>query len=235
MIERKTIGGQVFDYLLEQISSGKLQPGERLQDERSLASDLGVSRVPLREAISSLCQIGILSSRQGEGTFVSTDYTVILKKALGIYVQLEDQVVSEVIELRKIMEVEAARLATINATDEEIEEIKSISKKRHELVNQNLAEEQLHILLDDYDKQFHQAIAKATHNSVFLNFINTIRNSLSIHQKKASEAPGMMHKVYAQHKNICDALSQRDSEKAATVMKEHLEAVESVINKNLEE
>ena len=61
-IQKTSISQQVVDYILERINCGAWRPGDRLPGEREFAETLGISRVPLREAISALCAIGILVS-----------------------------------------------------------------------------------------------------------------------------------------------------------------------------
>ena len=235
MIVRKTIGEQIFDYIINEIRIGNLKPGDRLKDERSLAEELGVSRVPIREAVRSLCQMGILNSRQGEGTYVNTNSSDVLKNAMNLYMLLDQTIMLEFIEVRRFMETESARLASLNATDEEIKEITSIAKQREAAADEDMDEEKKHELLDELDRKFHLTVAKATHNSVFYNFLDSIRTTLKIHQQEAAKQPGMMKKTNTLHRKVCEAIARRDSKEAAALMQQHLMDVERVLIKTFNE
>lgn len=66
-----------IEYLLQEIKKGNLKAGDKLLNERKLSENLGISRVPLREAICTLSTLGILEAHQGDGTYVSDSYSEI--------------------------------------------------------------------------------------------------------------------------------------------------------------
>lgn len=228
MIVRKNISDQVYDYLVNEIKEGRLKPGEKLPTERALSEKLGVSRVPIREAIRSLSRMGVLTTRQGDGTFVNAKNPDVLSKAMDIYMQLDDKLVIEFMEVRKIMESEAARLASINATDEDIIKISEINEQRKRIVEASDGDFDYHKLYE-YDRQFHFAIAEATHNSVFMNFLDAIRTTLKI-QQEGSSTPV---KSNAYHQKIVEAIIARDPDGASKAMADHLNAVTESIMRTI--
>lgn len=229
MISRKTISEQVFDHILDEIKSGKLQAGDQLADERSLADELGVSRVPLREAIKSLTQIGILMSRHGEGTFVNPNSSDVMTNAMNLYVAMEDSLIIEFVEVRRLMEKEAARLASINATEEEINQLVDLCTSRDKIADIEKDTNVLQAKLDDLDQQIHMAIAKATHNSVFFNFLDSMHNAIHLHQKEAANKPDMLKKTNTAHRKVIQAISAREPEEAAKYMEQHIIDVEDAL------
>lgn len=229
MITRKTISEQVFDHLINEIKTGNLKPGNQLPDERSFAEELGVSRVPLREAIKSLTQIGILTSRHGEGTFVNEDSSAVMTNALNLYVAMEDSMILEFAEVRRLMEKEAARLASINATDEEVNELVNLCTLRDRISEIEKNPKKLQEKLNELDSQIHMAIAKATHNTVFYNFLDSMRNAMRMHQMEASGKPNMVTKSNEAHRKVIHAISARDPENAAKYMEQHIVDVEDAL------
>ena len=233
MIIKKSISNQIFDYIIDEIKFGNLKPGDKLPGERDLAESLGVSRVPLREAIRSLSLMGVLKTRHGEGTFVNHYTPDILAKAMNVYMLLDKHLALELMEVRKIMEAEAAKLASQNATRDDIKKIKEVIQEREEIINGEKITNKEQQLLYELDRKFHQIIAESTHNSVFTSFIKTIKITLKIQQQEASQSPEMPKKSNNAHKKILEAIIERDAEKASKVMYEHLEEVEEIIKINV--
>lgn len=224
MIVRKSISDQVFDYLVDEIKGGRLKPGDKLDTERALAEQLGVSRVSIREAVSSLNRMGVLVTKQGGGTYVNSKIPDILSKAMDIYMVLDENLVLEFMEVRKLMESEAARLASENATPVDLMELREIHEKRMALTKDQAAEPN-HDLLYEYDRQFHRAIAKATHNTVFSNFIDAICTTLRTQQREASKKADMPIRSNEFHEKILKAITEGDGQRAMELMTEHLDEV----------
>lgn len=236
MIVRKNISDQVFDYFVEEIRSGRLKPGDKLPPERQLCEDLGVSRVPIREAIRSLSRMGILVTRHGEGTTVNSSNPDVLSKAMNIYMMLDENLVLEFMEVRKIMEVEAARLASVNATEEEIASIEAIHNQRIAYMQQVHDQDMTFDgrIMYELDRQFHAAIAKATHNEVFLNFLDAIHTTLRVQQEQASNDGEQADVTNDRHAKVIDALKKHDADLAAEAMTKHLDQVTESIKENIE-
>src|SRR5512146_1962379 len=74
-LARRRLVDAVIEYLQEEISLGRLTPGDRLPTEGELTTSLGVSRTTLREAVAALAHAGLLDVRQGDGTYVRADAT----------------------------------------------------------------------------------------------------------------------------------------------------------------
>lgn len=230
-LNKKNMSEQIVDIIIEKIRSKDLNPGDKLLNERELAASLGVSRVPLREALRSLNNMGLLVTKHGEGTFVKQYDTEKLGDNLRLYSMLNETPIKEMMQLRKIMEQEAARLAAQNATEEDIEKIRSYKEMREKKYFSRLTNAGYIDQCHEMDTLFHRAIAEATHNSVFINFLDVICNSINIHQKKASSRPGMFEITSEHHNEILWAISNHDPERAAAAMLKHLEEVEKEVNK----
>ena len=180
VINRNNVVDQIVDYIQERVIRGELKGGDRLPSERSLSETLGVSRIPVREAIRSLRQLGIVETKHGQGTFIREANNSFLTRKLATYMYSNETSIFEVLQFRGILEAECARLAAVNASEEELENIKKYKIKSEE------AEASLRTgrydEFSDMDYNFHKEIVKASHNSLFLNLFEAIHKTLQIHQ-----------------------------------------------------
>ena len=109
------------------IASGELRAGDRLPIEKDLAARWGVSRGSLREAVRSLAALGVLETRQGDGTYVTQLDPGSLLRPLEFWADLQE--VSQSVELlavRRVLETESAGLAAVRLTDEELSRLEGI-------------------------------------------------------------------------------------------------------------
>lgn len=187
------------------------EPGSRLPTEKELCEQLGVGRSTLREAMRSLAFIGAVQSRQGSGTFVSTLEERAVDKLIGLGLMLQRSKVQEVIEVRRMLEVEAARLAA-ECYDEgdrgELEEV----MRRMEASTGDPAEASRH------DLEFHVRLARASHNSVLLHFLNGMRSLLEIWINRAVNREPVVADIVREHNDVLRAVFQRHGERAAAAM-----------------
>ncbi|MED4131216.1 GntR family transcriptional regulator [Priestia megaterium] len=122
-IERKKVSSQVLDQLKKMIKEKTFPPESRLPSEHELSKMFGVSRAPIREALSVLSASGLIESRQGGGSYVKRVNLVGMLDPMTFEMVEADQVL-ELIEMRIIIESQAASLAALRRTDEELIEIK---------------------------------------------------------------------------------------------------------------
>jgi GntR family transcriptional regulator, transcriptional repressor for pyruvate dehydrogenase complex len=227
MLNRNNVAKQIADLIITSIVEGKLKTGDQLPNERALAMEYGVSRVPLREALSSLRQMGVIVTKHGIGTFINDVNATFLMNQLSAYLFLQEKPVIEVIQLRRLIEVESARLAAIHITDEELEKLK---------VAEIYAREELFKLREGADNsfnaadlQFHRAIAEASHNSLFVQFLESIHGTLHIHQVLSQKEPQPIDDVAKYHRKVVEAIQERDSGKSAQMMLNHINRIEELI------
>ncbi len=122
LTESRTSGA--VEAIRSMIVTGALRPGDRLPPEAELAEQLALSRSSLREAVRALTFIGVLRTRQGDGTYVTDLDGASLLDTLGFVVDLaSEQTLIEFFELRRLLEPATASLAAARATDDDIETI----------------------------------------------------------------------------------------------------------------
>lgn len=229
IVKKVSSSEQIINYILDQISQKKLKPGDRLMNERAFSEELGVSRVPLREAISALSMVGILEARQGDGTFVKHYDARMLAKVMHIYSVLDDISMRELFEVRAMIEVQTLNAAIRCATEEEIarvgrelEHFDNYSRDMGDLYGRKEEGLKTYVALN----RFHGAIAEVTHNRFLKQFMDSIwymaeeYHILAIeHQSNISDC---LRNAQEEHRAIYGALKDRDVERGRMLMYHHL-------------
>lgn len=221
-LSKQSVSQQVIDHIIDQISKGALKSGDRLMNEREMAEAFGISRVPLREAVRALNVLGVLESRQGEGTFISSYSPDILGKTIYIQSILASNSMAQIFETRSLMEAEAAKLAAKNATEEEIAEIEKIEVKREQVIAEHASNADYEAVAFFADNSFHRAIAKATHNSYFSLYLDALFYSVREIHREAASIPEIMNAATNFHRMILYAIQARNEQLAYNLMYSHI-------------
>jgi len=214
---------KVFEQIAEQIESrilsGELRSGDRLPTERELAEQFHASRTAVREAMKSLAQKGLVDMRPGRGTIVIDGTTQAVRHSLDLMMKFGQAGDStNLVEVRGIFEPEIAALAAARATDAEIAAMRAAVA----IMDANLRNADLYIRADN---DFHQALAKATQNSLILTLVNSIVVLLSEQRKQIFTVDGGPERGQVHHKHILETIIHRDPEAAREAMRAHLQQV----------
>ncbi|KIX11014.1 hypothetical protein X474_27140 [Dethiosulfatarculus sandiegensis] len=199
------------------IASGKYKPGDTLPSQDELAKQFKVSRVTLREALFRLSALGFVSLKQGVGTeILPVDASNFMSSLPGRF--LKDPIIlSEFLEARLITEKSSIRLAVKKATDEDLQRIEeALNMQKQAMDNLDFEE------FVKNDLAFHQQLVRAAHNSVLFKILQTIWDLLDKFTRRAISVPGNMEKGFAFHSSILQAIKERDANKAARIMHEHI-------------
>lgn len=215
--------------LAEEISQGRLKPGERLPTEHVLAKTLGVSRSVVREAIAQLRNEGLVETRQGVGAFVSEPSARPIRIKDG---ELSTpQSFRALFQLRVPLEIEAAGLAAVHHTPDDlakIDEALSRMTGAEKWTEQGIVA----------DLAFHRAVAEATHNEYFALFIGFIAERISL-AIDAARSRAILEEIVevtiAEHVRLRDAIAKRDPVAAREAMRGHLHGAASRIDLSLEQ
>ena len=177
------------------------QPGEVRLDERQLASDLGISRTPVREAMAQLEREGFVRSVPRRGIYV---------------VRKTRAEVIELITAWAALESMAARLITQQATDQEIAELRKMFTK--------FENGELHARLDEYSEvniEFHQAIIRMSRNGVLISLAENLFTHMRMIRRKTIVEKDRIERSIVDHMNIIEALEARDTERAEDLVRNH--------------
>lgn len=215
----------VIEHVKRMIATGELKAGDRLPIEKDLAAQLGVSRGSLREAVRSLATLGVLETRQGDGTYVTKLDPQSLLRPLEFWAGLQEATQSvDLLAVRRVLETESAGLAAVRLTDEEFDELEAILADIDTgLTSGDLAPE--HFI--DADAEFHRRIARASGNSALAALIDTLMTrTLRGRLWRAITERDSVGEAHAEHRAILAALRTRDAERARIRMAAHLLGVE---------
>ena len=223
MLDKRPLPQIIADKIIDLIESKELLPGEKLPSERELMKELNVGRGTIREAIKSLVSRNIVEIRRGVGTFVAKN-TGVVEDPLGFsFINNRKKLVKDSMDVRLLLEPSIARWAARNAPDSEILEIIELSKKI-----------EIAILNDenysDLDVEFHTKIANSSRNLVVENLIPilnmNIRSLIDVTHATLKE-----HTILS-HKEIANAIKERDEEMAEQLMREHIEINQNYLDES---
>jgi DNA-binding FadR family transcriptional regulator len=160
---------QIYNQILSEIQSGSFKVGDKLPAERELCEQFGVSRAPIRQALSALELNGFIYSRQGEGVFVKSNQITPENSESAIFFNSVSP--EDIIEARMNIEPLIVKFAAQRATDEDIKELRST-------LNQMAEETRSGVYVPETDEKLHCGIAKASHNDLFINIMAAISNAM---------------------------------------------------------
>lgn len=216
----------VVEAIAQKIRSGELRPGDRLPSERELAAQLGVSRPAVREALAALQFAGLLESRVGDGTYVTFRLTqpveFLLAKAQEVLQTSQSPL--EVLTLRRVLEVGAARLAVRHATSEDDQHIQRVWERKKSLALAGRFEEYLGVA-----EEFHLALAQATHSPAVVRVVAEALKAVHQPLWKAMRVtfyrrdPRRIHEMLAVHETILQAFLSRDVEALTRAVELHFD------------
>lgn len=213
--------------LLTMIETGQLPPGAKLPTEMELAARFGVSRIPIREALSVLRAAGVISSRQGGGSYVEeTAGSALLQR---IRIESDDvESIKHLFEMRKILEPEAAYLAALRRTPEQLEKMRQVLKLlENESVDQGKSGMKA-------DIEFHRAIILATQNPIMIQMLESLSSlyerALKITLQPNTELERKRQAVYKEHQNILLAIEAEEPELAKIQCTIHLKNAEKKLS-----
>ncbi|MEM5436236.1 FadR/GntR family transcriptional regulator [Paraburkholderia diazotrophica] len=207
---------------------GTWPPGSRLPAERALAERYDVSRNTVREAIQRLAARGLLQSRRGAGVFATDQLRTGIASPWGQLVADHPVLRDDILEFRRVLEGATAYFAAMRASSADIKRIRSLMR---ELERSHACDDQEREAAAD--AQLHDAIALASHNTMFLHLHTSVLGMLREHitisgndvRLRGREASGQL---LVQHRAVCDAICTRRPEEARTAMHTHIDYVRSI-------
>jgi GntR family transcriptional repressor for pyruvate dehydrogenase complex len=169
VIPKTTLSEAAFEKLVHSLIGGSWKEGDRIPPERELCQKLGIGRASLREALKALELIGMLESKVGDGTFVCPRSDFLSRPLLWAITGSDKNELRDLIEARRLLEVDIAALAAERATNEELQ-----------LIEEAVEDFRTHINIPsaalEADMKFHLAVARAAHNDVLRNAVQLLRN-----------------------------------------------------------
>jgi GntR family transcriptional repressor for pyruvate dehydrogenase complex len=193
-----------------------LPPGTKVPSERELTKELGVGRSTVREALNGLAMLGVVEIRHGQGVFVTGEPAQVGEPS-SITAALERGVTNEFIEARLIVEVEVARLAARRRTDEDLARLSAALDEQEARLRGDLA------TLVDLAAHFNVLLAEAAHNEVLSAMIESFVSLMVERGPRVYSLEGFGEWDMQEHRGLYEAVRDRDPERAARLMREHIE------------
>jgi GntR family transcriptional regulator, transcriptional repressor for pyruvate dehydrogenase complex len=230
-IKVHNISEEVFEQIKAAIETGKLKPGSKLPAERELVKHLGVSRVPIREALRLLANVGLIETRQGGGSYVCSMLNNRLRDPLDLLIKDNTEKLFELVEVRKEIETWAAYYAASNATQEQVAQLGDIIDEMRRHFDKN------EMAPDSLDMRFHLVIAQASSNTIRAHLLHTIQRLFSDYLRVTIETicrdRKSQQRLFEQHVQIYESVRRHDPERARNAVDEHLTFVCDALRKQM--
>jgi GntR family transcriptional repressor for pyruvate dehydrogenase complex len=169
--------------------------------------------------------MGMVEPRQGAGTIVREISSDSLVNPLSNALRRKEELVSELLDFRKMLEPPLAARAATRVSADEISEMEEILQRQQE--KQSLGEPAV-----AEDAEFHYSVALASGNSVVLKVLDILMDLLRGTRERSLQVEGRPQKSLAGHRRILAALKRHDAEAAKAAMRRHIEDVEEIVLKN---
>jgi GntR family transcriptional repressor for pyruvate dehydrogenase complex len=221
-VRRSRLSRQIVLQLCELIREGRLRAGDRLPAERELAEQLRVCRSSLREALRTMELAGLVESHHGGGTYVRDAVSWDAVSPLALVLQTSGDTVGDLWEIRLIVEPEIAARAALRASDVDLAALAAL------LDRQEAALDREDVSLG-IDRDFHIALAHASHNAVAVRVVELIGSLLLAGRGHFITSPERRLSALVRHREILAAVRSRVPEEARSAMLHHLQEVESYI------
>jgi len=214
-VNRNTLAKQVVEQIVHLLVSGQMKPGDKLPPEMELMEELEVSRPVLREALSSLEMLEVITRKTRGGTYFNNK---IGSKPFSVMLALSVDNLQAVIEARMALELGLVTIAAEKITDEDLKRLKESIDCIAESRDNNYGES---------DKEFHKIIALSANNEIVEGMIHSL---LIAHNRTDSQIKYRERELTVEHHTaIYNALLKRDPHEAFTQMYRHLKYVREKI------
>jgi DNA-binding FadR family transcriptional regulator len=216
-VGRRSLVDTVVERIREVIEQGHLSAGDRLPTETELSEQLGVSRTVVREAVSQLESLGLLSVQRGRGMFVGTgngltNCVKMLRSALA----LSPKELVQFTEFRKAIECYAARRAAESATPEDLAELQTFCNQMDQEGREYLDAMRL-------DFQFHRKLMAITGNELMSGVLEVIQEFVLAAMVQTTPKPRDREGSHRRHLAIVRAIRAGNPDAAEKAMNAHME------------
>ena len=199
-----TLSAQVYETIKTQIIEGDIEQGSKITED-GLSKQFGISRGPLREAIRQLESARLIVRVPHAGIRVVT---------------LTQELMADIYIVREALEGMSARLAAKNMTDETIAELKQLLDN-HELETKN--KDAKHYFQNEGDLDFHYRIAASSNSQWLIELLGSeLYQLLRMCRRRSSQVPNRPTRALNEHRQILQAIENRDAELAELLMRRHI-------------
>lgn len=212
LLDHPNLPTRAYEVIKRKIVNGEITPGTKLQEDR-LAEELGISRTPVREALSRLAQEGLVEIIPRRGRYV-------------VDLSLPD--IIHLLEIREALEGMAARLATANITREALARMRAYFEGRGKEIRRKDFEGYLQA-----DMDFHDLLMKTSGNERLVQLMSTLYDHIQMLRLRSVVLPGRAEASLREHLSIIEALEKEDPDLAEERVREHIRNVKADVIKAL--
>jgi GntR family transcriptional repressor for pyruvate dehydrogenase complex len=225
IFQRISLIDRIVNDIKGRIISKQLKEGDLLPSQEEMASNLGVSRASLREALNRLTLMGLVEVKHGVGTFIRrAARPEFLINSISSLIIMDHLSAEELLQARQLIEPAVTALAAECATQGEIENIRTVLQAMEGEFRIGLIEN-----YKEKDTQFHMLIAASSHNRVLTKVVQAIRELLpGVIFKAFAESHSLQASAMGYHRRIFESLRRRDPERARQEMEAHLMSLKSL-------
>jgi GntR family transcriptional repressor for pyruvate dehydrogenase complex len=209
---------QVVEQIRQAIADGRYGHEAKLPAERELATQFGVSRGVIREAIKILNGMGLVESRQGSGIFVQNDPVPVITRALTLSLTREPHMVQQLFDIRAALESLAVASAVRHHTPADLAAMRAFVAGDQSV---DAATMDLDSASDD-DRAFHLAVAQAADNPYLVTLVQVVSELIQETFPITEDLRTGMTSARSTHARIVDAIEKRDEDLAVRLMREHI-------------
>jgi len=220
-LQNQKIYQQVASQIQDMILDGRLKSGDKLPPERAMSEQLKVSRNSIREAIRALEILGIVESHQGGGNFIVAGSSDCLFEPLSVMFKLRNGSFTDLLEIRRGLEIEAASLAARKIDKARKKEMKALLEKFKHAENEQESIE--------LDKKLHLLIAEISGNEMLSAFLNSIsklfEQAVRDGRRMIVKSFGSNDTLMEMHRDLCDAIMSGKPDSAAKACRRHFDII----------
>lgn len=226
-ISMKRIYQSVIEQFVNLIKRGELEVGKKLPSERKLAKMFDVSRASIREAFSAMKIIGLIEVRPGEGAYI-TDLNIapFLNTIAPLFV-INQSMEDDLLEFRKMLELEAVKLACEKVSLNEVKKLEETITMMKTSIEKNDTKMGI-----EADIKFHKELFTLSGNLIITKAAECIgyflETSVKFNRAKILKNSSNSKVLYEQHKQICQAISEKNTALASEIMNKHLNFVKQI-------
>ncbi len=221
LVDRRTLAEQLMDKLRQYVETEGLKAGAKLPDVESLCQKYGVSRSVVREALARLSATGYVRVEHGKGVFLSEGKDVLPINLYPFQIRSDEQSLLKLLEIRRILEVEAAALAATRGSEDDYKLLFSV----HDRLLQCRGVDEI----IGCDLQFHLCLARCSGNEILVTFLQSIVELLLICIRQSYYAAEARERVISEHSSIIECVRRKDAQGASCAMANHMRVIEKRI------
>lgn len=214
---RAPLPEQIAGQILAQLTQYGAKPGDLLPSEAKMSAQFQVSRPMVREALKHLAGQGVVEVINGRGTLVRSLDEAQLRAYFTHAITIERLPFREIMEARKPIEVQSARLAATRRTPDQLEAMQDVIRK----MRRSLSNADAYV---DLDHELHRMIAEASGNVIIMHLIGSLRGALNeltqttLYRRRNRQ---QLERVHVLHEAIVNEIGYRNADAAGQAMDVH--------------